>query len=209
VLVDDDGVRAPMTAQWLRQLGHEACVLEGGIAAAKQVKTPGAAARPAQAAPASITAIELAGKLGDGSVQILDLRPSMSYRAEHIAGAVWSIRPCVEAAANTKKTAVLIADDPIIAALAALDLAEAGACDVRMLAGGHEAAKAAGLKVASSPADPADADCIDHLFFTAGRHEGDEAAARQYIAWESGLVDQLDEAERRSFRIAGAPRGPH
>ena len=34
VLVDDEEVRAPMTAQWLRQLGHEACVLEGGTAAA-------------------------------------------------------------------------------------------------------------------------------------------------------------------------------
>ena len=37
VLVDDEQVRAPMTAQWLRQLGHEACVLEGGVAAAAQV----------------------------------------------------------------------------------------------------------------------------------------------------------------------------
>src|SRR5690606_31678323 len=28
VLVDGEGVRAPMVAAWLRQLGHEACVLE-------------------------------------------------------------------------------------------------------------------------------------------------------------------------------------
>ena len=204
VLVDDDGVRAPMTAQWLRQLGHEACVLEGGVAAAGQIKAPRAAAKPAVVAPASIDAAELGGRLGDGSAQIIDLRPSMSYRKEHIAGAVWSIRPRVVAVADTEKTVVLVADDPAIAALAALDLAEAGVRDVRVLAGGHEAAKAAGLKVASTPADPANADCIDHLFFTAGRHEGDEAAARQYITWEIGLVDQLDAAERESFRIAGA-----
>ena len=37
VLVDDEDVRAPMTAQWLRQLGHEACVLEGGTAAASKL----------------------------------------------------------------------------------------------------------------------------------------------------------------------------
>jgi rhodanese-related sulfurtransferase len=209
VLVDDDGVRAPMTAQWLRQLGHEACVLEGGIAAAGEIKATRAAAKPVPAPPPSIAAEELKGRLRTGSAQIIDLRPSMSYRKEHIACAVWSIRPRAAAIAHTKKTMVLFADDPDIAALAALEFTEAGARDVRMLAGGHEAAKAAGLKVASTPADPADADCIDHLFFTAGRHEGDEAAARQYIAWEIGLVDQLDEAERRSFRIAGAPRGPH
>jgi hypothetical protein len=29
VLSDDDGVRAPATASWLRPLGHEAWVLEG------------------------------------------------------------------------------------------------------------------------------------------------------------------------------------
>jgi rhodanese-related sulfurtransferase len=183
--------------------------LEGGIAAAGEIKASRAAAKPVPAPPPSIAAEELKGRLRNGSAQIIDLRPSMSYRKEHIAGAVWSIRPRAAAIAHTKKTMVLVADDPDIAALAALEFTEAGARDVRMLAGGHEAAKAAGLKVASTPADPADADCIDHLFFTAGRHEGDEAAARQYIAWEIGLVDQLDEAERRSFRIAGAPRGPH
>src|SRR5690606_16911395 len=31
VLVDSDGIRAPIVASWLRQLGHDAYVLEGGI----------------------------------------------------------------------------------------------------------------------------------------------------------------------------------
>jgi rhodanese-related sulfurtransferase len=206
VLVDDDGVRAPMTAQWLRQLGHEACVLEDRIAAAGQIKAAGADAKPAQPeAPASITAAELREYLGEGSAQVIDVRPSVNYRKEHLDGAVWSIRPHVAAVADVRKTVVLIADDPAIAALAALDMAEAGVRDVRVLSGGHAAAKAAGHKVASTPGEPADAECIDFLFFTAGRHEGDEAAARQYLAWEIGLVDQLDDAERGSFRIAGAP----
>lgn len=205
VLVDDDGVRAPMTAQWLRQLGHEACVLEGGVAAAEEVSAPGAAARPAPAAPEFVAVEELKRRLRGGSVQIIDLRPSVSYRKEHINGAVWSIRPRVAAVADARKTVVLVADEPGIAALAALDLAEAGVRDVRVLVGGHAAAKAAGLEVASTPGEPTDADCIDFLFFTAGRHEGDEAAARAYLAWEIGLVDQLDEAERGSFRIADAP----
>lgn len=206
VLVDDDGVRAPMTAQWLRQLGHEACVLEGGVAVAGEIKAPREVAKPAQAATAAITASEIATRVGDGSVQIIDLRPSMSYRKEHVAGAVWSIRPHVAALADTGKTVVLIADDPRMAALAALDLAEGGVRDVCVLAGGHDAAKVAGLKVASTPHEPADADCVDFLFFTAKRHEGDEAAARQYLAWEIGLVDQLDAAERGSFKVAPAVR---
>ena len=205
VLLDDEGVRAPMTAQWLRQLGHEAYVLEGGSPAAAGLRVPaGKAAQWAQ--PAPITAAEVAERLRDRSTQVIDLRPSMSYRKEHIDGAVWSIRPRIATAiADRPKTAVLIADLPEIAALAALDLAEAGCPDVRQLSGGQAAARAQGLPMAASPGNPADADCIDFLFFTAKRHEGDADAARQYLTWEVGLVDQLGEAERQSFRIAGAP----
>ena len=57
------------------------------------------------------------------SVQVIDLRPSMSYRKEHIAGAVWSIRPRIATAADAARAVVLVADEPGIAALAALDLA--------------------------------------------------------------------------------------
>jgi rhodanese-related sulfurtransferase len=203
VLLDDELVRAPMTAQWLRQLGHEAYVLEGGVSAATQVRAPRAAVVQGWPDPEPITAAELGKRLRDQSAQIIDLRASMSYRKEHIDGAVWSIRPRVSA--NPARTVVLVADQPEIAALAALDLAEAGCRDIRLLSGGHEAARAVGLQMASTPSAPADADCIDFLFFTAKRHEGDEAAARQYLAWEIGLVDQLDEAEHNSFRIAGAP----
>ena len=149
---------------------------------------------------------KLEHRLRDGSVEIVDLRPSMSYRKEHIDGAVWSIRPRIaRAIADRSRTMVLVADQPEIAALAALDLADAGCADVRLLSGGQEAARAQGLPMASSPNNPADADCIDFLFFTAKRHEGDADAARQYLTWEIGLVDQLDEAERQSFKIAGAP----
>ena len=42
---------------------------------------------------------------------------------------------------------------------------------------------------------------IDFLFFTSKRHEGSAEAARQYLAWEIGLVDQLDAQERAAFRI--------
>lgn len=205
VLLDDELVRAPMTAQWLRQLGHEAYVLEGGVAAGNKIETPRAPAGEIPPGPGQIAAGELGKKLSDGNLLVIDLRPSTSYRNEHVAGAVWSIRPRVATHAKAASAIVLVADRPEIAALAALDLAEAGMRDVRVLTGGHEAARAAGLQMASTPSAPADAECVDHLFFTAGRHEGDEAAARQYLTWEIGLVDQLDDAERNSFRIAGAP----
>jgi 3-mercaptopyruvate sulfurtransferase SseA len=126
----------------------------------------------------------------------------MSYRKAHIDGAVWSIRPRIAAAVGDPTGAVvLVADRPDVAALAAMDLAEAGVCDVRLLAGGLDAARAAGLPLAATPGIPRDAECIDFLFFTAARHDGDATAARQYLAWELGLVDQLDAQERAVFRL--------
>lgn len=205
VLLDDEQVRAPMTAQWLRQLGHEAYVLEGGLAAAARLNPPRATTSQDRADLPGITPAELDEGLGDRGVQFIDLRPSVSYRKEHIDQAVWSIRPRVAASADSTKTVVLVADQPGIASLAALDLAEAGFRDVRRLSGGHEAARAEGLPMVSTPDNPTDADCIDFLFFTHTRHEGDVAAARQYLAWEIGLVDQLDAAERQSFKVAAAP----
>ena len=202
VLLDEEGVRAPVIAGWLRQLGHEACVLEGGVAAAARMAWPQRNVASGPPAPAAMPAAALADALRQGTALLIDLRPAMSYRAGHIPQARWSIRPLIaKAVADTPKTVVLVADEPGAAALAALDLAEAGCRDVRLLAGGHEAWRAAGLPVVATPDDPADADCIDFLFFTHGRHEGNAEAARQYLAWETGLIAQLDAQERAVFRI--------
>jgi hypothetical protein len=126
----------------------------------------------------------------------------MTYRKGHIAGAIWSTRPRIaEAIADRKRTIVLVADEMPAAQLAAIDLAEAGLADVRLLDGGFEGWCSAGLPTEVTPGRPADADCIDFLFFTAARHDGDEAAARAYLTWEIGLVGQLDTQERGAFRI--------
>jgi hypothetical protein len=46
-----------------------------------------------------------------------------------------------------------------------------------------------------------DADCIDFLFFVHDRHQGDAEAARQYLAWETGLLDQLNSTRRSAARL--------
>ena len=201
VVADDEEVRAPVVAAWLRQLGHEACVLEGGIAAARG-KTWPVASSSSQQPPEGIEPGAVAEAARAGKAQIIDLRPAMSYRQGHIPQAVWSIRPRVATVvADPAKMVVLVADEPGVAALAAIDLREAGCRDIRVLGGGYEAWRTAGLPVVATPDQPADADCIDFLFFTHGRHEGSAEAARQYLAWEIGLVGQLDAQERGAFRL--------
>jgi rhodanese-related sulfurtransferase len=205
VLIDGEEVRAPVIAGWLRQLGHEAYAVQGGVASAAKVDWPQPGAAPRPAPPAAIASQELADALRRGTAQLIDLRPAMSYRANHIQQALWSIRPRIaRSLADTIETVVLVADEPGVAALTAVDLREAGCRDVRLLSGDQEAWRSAGLPVLATPDNPTDAECIDFLFFTHGRHEGNAEAARQYLAWEVGLVGQLDAQERGVFRIGGS-----
>jgi rhodanese-related sulfurtransferase len=204
VLVDDELVRAPVIASWLRQLGHEACVLAGGITAAgsfswRRPGPPSLDELPMMAPRDAAQAIER------GTAQAIDLRPAMAYRQGHIPQSAWSIRPRIAAAAGPAKTIVLVVDVPGIAALAAVDLGEAGYSDVRMLAGGFSAWQTAGLPITATPDLPADPDCIDFLFFTARRHDNDPAAARQYLDWETGLLARLDAQERGVFFALAPP----
>ncbi len=199
-LVDGEMVRAPVVAAWLRQLGHEACVIDGGVAAARASRWR-RSAPPAPAPLRTIAPAEAASAIAGGAARAIDLRASMSFRKEHVAGSVWSIRPRIGASGQGAGSIVLIADEPAVAALAARDLADAGCMDVRLLSGGFDAWRAGGLPVAATPNVPPDAECIDFLFFTARRHDNDPEAARQYLAWETGLLAQLDEQERGVFRI--------
>ena len=203
VLLDAEAVRAPVIAGWLRQLGHEACVLEGGAAGARGKTWPAIPNPATWRAPKAIGAREVADALASGSAELIDLRPAMTYRAGHIAPATWSIRPRVAGAVgDPARTIVLVAEEAGVAALAALDLGEAGCRDIRLLSADQGAWREAGLPITAPPDTPADSDCIDFLFFTHGRHDGSAEAARQYLAWEIGLIGQLDQQERAAFRIA-------
>lgn len=204
VLADSDGIRAAMMGQWLAQLGHDVSVLEGGIAA-------GASLARSNAAPAwqpqpleRIGIAELAAALRTRAPVIIDARSAFDYRKGHVRGALWAIRPRLDRVAATVAgtEVVLIADSDDVGALTAAELSALGAERVRRLDGGPQQWREAGLDVVATPEMPADADCIDYLFFVHDRHDGNKDAARGYIAWEMGLLDQLDAAELGVFKIA-------
>ena len=195
ILVDGEGVRAPLMAHWLRQLGHEAVVLKEGAIVAAPHAPDTCASLPVLP---ECTPQALSDALHKGGTSLLDLRASMAYRKEHIPGARWAIRPRLP---QVRGPLVLVADEPELARAAAQDLMDAGCGDIRLLVGGLAAWRAAGLPLEASPGQPVREDCIDFIFFTHGRHDGDAAAARQYLAWETQLLAQLDADERGSFRL--------
>lgn len=186
IVADGEGVRAVVVANWLRRMGHDAHVLREGVKASLRLPSVPAA-----------TLADLPDAADVSGATVLDLRSSAAYRAGHVQGATWSIRPRIASQRQTPRTVVLAAESRAIAQLAAIDLAEQGVRDVLFLG----AKRAAALPQEATPGVPSDRDRIDFLFFTAKRHEGDRAAAEQYLSWETALVGQLDEAERASFRI--------
>ena len=204
VLADSDGIRAPLMAQWLAQLGHDVAVLDGGIAAGAGLPAPVGAPRWRCEPPPAIGARDLAAAVAGSILALVDVRFSMDYRRQHIPNAIWAIRPRLSSLASivNGRHVVLVADRPDGAALAAQELAALGVRDVRCLDGGMAAWTAAGLPAVSTPGTPADADCIDYLFFVHDRHDGNVEAARGYLAWEQGLLAQLDADERGVFKIA-------
>ncbi|MGH8805362.1 MAG: rhodanese-like domain-containing protein, partial [Polaromonas sp.] len=116
VLFDSDGIRARTVASWLRQMGHDACVLDQGLTSGLALPEAEPASLPALPA---ITAAALAAGLASDEVVAIDLRPSMQFRQSHIPGACWAIRPRLAATlAGEHRPLVLIADEPAVAACA-------------------------------------------------------------------------------------------
>lgn len=198
VLIDSDGIRAPIVASWLRQLGHQAYVLADGVSSGLVLPVaPGLNAAPLL----TINATAAFDALKDDAIALIDLRPSTSFRKAHVEGSRWSIRPLLaNAVADEARPLVLLADSPDVAQLAVQELSVAQRANVRLLEGGLAAWQAAGLPLAENATALADAQCIDFLFFTHDRHSGNKDAARQYLAWEIGLLAQMTEQEINSLK---------
>ena len=202
VLLDTDGVRAPVVASWLWMQGWEVYVMALAEAALTGRKTP--ASLQAESFK-EITADQLNALMALG-YQVFDLRPSADYRNMHLENAVWTIRPKLAEALDQSghpEKLVLIGKDVDTLEIAARDLRRSGVVDITGYTGSMNALKSHGCSIVSTPDKPADQQRIDYLFFVHDRHDGNKEAAKRYLSWELGLVAQLDESEKNVFRISG------
>jgi len=203
VLVDDDGVRATMTASWLKQMGwDEVAVLTFDAAAPGLAKGPH---RPKvlgldAANPPAIDVSALQAKLEAGSATVVDLASSRQYRQGHIPGAWFAVRARLDrvlARLQAVETVVLTSPDGALARLAA---AEQSAPSL-VLEGGTEAWSAAGLALEQGPTHLADE--ADDVWLSArDRDNNREAHMREYLAWEIDLVNQMASDDDHRFRVA-------
>jgi len=192
VLVDDTGVRARMSAAWLRQMGHkDVFVLEGGLAAGT---VPAAPASPPPAGAIDVPALVRLLDSGDGTV-VVDLARSIDFREGHIPGALWGIRTRLDRLAPKLAAArhvVITCPDGTMAPLARDEIAGLTKAEIRSLAGGTASWRQAGRPQVRDKTDPPDAECADFYLRPYDRNSGIEEAMKAYLSWEIDLVHEIE-----------------
>lgn len=194
VLVDDDGVRANMTASWLAQMNWEVFVVDD--ATLQHVAAVGAWQAPLPEVPTvpGLTAQALAQQLNAANPPtVLDLARHADYASCHIPGAWFAQRSRLHEALAKLPPAghwVLTCNDGKLAAFAANELQALVDGRVSILEGGNQAWRNAGLALESGPQRQASPP-IDRYRRPYEGTDNPREAMQGYLDWEFGLVDQL------------------
>ena len=203
VLTDDDGVRAPMTASWLIQMGwRDVHVLDmDGEALETGPYRPRILGQP-ETEPESVTVAELAALQDSGEAVVADLADSLSYYRGHIPGAWFVIRsrmPENLAKLPAATTLVLTSKDGVLPRIAAHEAAASGR-RVATLSGGTDAWVAAGSTLETGFSHIAD-NTDDRWYKPYDlEEEGDRAAMEAYLTWEVDLVGQIERDGTAQFK---------
>jgi rhodanese-related sulfurtransferase len=198
VLLDDDGVRANMTASWLAQMNAEVHVIDAVNAEALSESGPWRAPKPAPQAVASITPEALAARLAqhDHGTVVLDFTSSANHIKAHIPGAWWTLRSHLAPgfddlrALPDAKRYVAVCMTNALAPFAAPEIAALTGKPVEVLEGGTTAWQRAGLPVESGDAQLA-SPRIDRYRRPYEGTDNAREAMNAYLEWEYGLVEQL------------------
>lgn len=200
VCVDDNGVRAIMTASWLVQLGWEAVVLAPG---AIEMSESGIHKSPMPALPSvpEIDATALAARMIQ--THVIDIGDSLSHRTNHVPGSRFAIRahlPENLSDLSDDRPIVLTSSDGVIAAYAAADLIAAGFDrEVMVLKGGSNAWKQAGLPMTDGFENNLD-ESVDVWYRPYDMDDAQEGAMKQYLSWEVNLVAQIERDGTTNFK---------
>lgn len=201
VVTDRDGVRAPVIASWLRQMGHEnvSCAVDPRNESRAEV--PASPSADAIIAGAPKVSAEAAFATSDAlQCVVVDLANSKDYRREHIRRAIFRERhqlPELLLERGSDRPVILTAPDGRAAAVAAAELALAGH-RIAALEGGTAAWKRAGHPLENGqgalPEKP------DDVFYRPyDLAENREEAMQAYLDWEKGLLDRLEEEPGVAF----------
>ncbi|MES3707597.1 rhodanese-related sulfurtransferase [Pseudomonas putida] len=203
VLVDDDGVRANMSASWLAQMGWQVAVLDG--VSAQEFSETGDWQAPQAPLPAvtEIGVEQLDDWLQTPGTVVLDFTTSANYVKRHIPGAHWAIRaqlPQVLEQLPVAERYVLTCGSSLLARFAAVDLQALTQTPVYVLDGGTAQWIAAGKPLESGEKHLAVARTDRYRRPYEGTDNPREAM-QGYLDWEFGLIAQLEQDGTHGFNV--------
>ena len=201
VLVDDDGVRAIVTAHWMKQMGWDTVAITEDMRGGET----GPHSPPALGLDGvTVPSIDVATLVRpEREVTVVDLDWSRAYFDGHIPGAWYAIRArLAEAFTALPKTDAIAFTSPdgTLARLAAAEWNGAAPAPVLALAGGTSAWVAAGHELERGATRMASA--ADDMRLRARDQAGNvEDAMRAYLSWEIELVNQMATDDDHRFQV--------
>jgi len=181
VLVDPRRVRAVMTASWLNQMGWQDVYVLSDLSGFELEQGP---RKPGVRYPPWPITSQVGGV-------VLDFSNSLRFHHRHIPGAWWAVRSRLKEAAaqiGHPRMIVLTSEDGVLAHLAAPEVAALfREAQVRVLDGGNAAWKGpweSGHERSTTERDDVWYKPYDH-------QAGFEKHAREYLAWEVALLEQI------------------
>lgn len=193
ILTCDNGLRATTTAIWLAGMGHQVWVLDTDTPRDEKSDTQ-------EQVETSLNTIDLATLKSrvDAGATIIDVSNGLDYRAGHIGGATWATRARLEKLAIPDPTEIVLVGQSAILISGIINefKSQMGKTPRDVIVSGPEDWRSVEINVVETPDTPTEEECIDYLFFVHDRHDGNLDAARRYLEWETGLLDQLDDQEK-------------
>ncbi len=206
VLADDDGVRANMTASWLRQMNHEVHVVDGLASLDFKSQPTWSAPLPPLPVVDEVSPAQLAQWLAEEPLHtaVLDFTSGVNYNKRHIAGAWFALRSELRAAlaklpGDTRRY-VLTCGSSLLARFASADLREITGAPVFVLAGGTAAWAGQGLPLETGPTRLA-SPLIDRYRRPYEGTDNQHEQMQAYLDWEYGLVAQLARDGTHGFKV--------
>lgn len=203
VLVDDDGVRANMSASWLAQMGWEVSVIDDAQHSDFSASGEWQPQDPEVGNVETISAQTLQQWQAEGNVAVLDFTTSANYVKQHIPGAWWALRSQLQDVLYNVPDAdryVLTCGTSRLARFAVAEVEALTGQPVFLLEGGTATWRAAGLPLEAGD-DRLAAPRIDRY---RRPYEGTDApreAMQAYLDWEYGLVAQLGRDGTHGFKV--------
>lgn len=204
VLIDDDGVRANMTASWLAQMAWEVFVADGyGAADFRETGAAKAELPPVSACPtADVAVVARWLKEGVDGTVVVDVSKHADFCKGHIPGAWFLIRSLIDASVcnlPARRRHVVTCGDGVLSRYVAPELARLVGGEVFVLAGGNDAWQAAGYPFETGEARLA-SPAVDRYRRPYEGTEVSDEAMQAYLDWEFGLVAQLERDGTHHFR---------